>query len=1249
MSQFKTTTIEDTEMIYSLLRDKYPDRQIEIEFNDNTKEYFLKLTNEKFKEDPEVPVDIKIKIIYGDSVTGDTPVLLKKDDNIYIETIQSIFEESKKFEYPGFKLFDKTIRLEKEYCLSDYQIWSDIGWVDIKKVIRHKTDKKIYNVLTHNGFVKVTEDHSLLNENGDIIKPSECNLETKLLSNYPTQFDCNIETISKDRAYIYGFFYGDGDIETEEWKIINEYPDYSASTFGNIKNNKSNKILKVQNNGDYLVVSLKKDLNSYTKRVHRLIAHTFLNNPDNKDTVNHKNHNTKDNCLENLEWYTMTEQNIHKNTNMKNVHGKYVIQYDLNMNYINTFNSANEAMRITQIPASSIIYNCNGFNDNCHGFIWKYKNTIELKNEIWKDIEINNITFTVSNKGRVKSKKGIISYGSKENTGYYRVKSCTTNNGIQKSERISVHILVAKAFINNTDLTKNIVNHIDGNKENNYVENLEWVTQKENMIHYQTNNKKTYQKINQDEYLNEKITLNNSDLNIIENLKQLLTKEYPEHTPIVYDTIESSGVYKLSVNNQKLFVEEYRSKFYDSDRYKKVPSEILNSSLEVVQSFFEGYKLTSDFENNFSEDDEDDDDEDEEWRVIKEFPQYLASSLGNIKHIETNKLRTLKANNGGYITIGINNNDNIRKQVKVHRLIADTFLDNVENKETVNHINHNKLDNRVKNLEWATTKEQNNHKSHNQINSNNSKKVLQYDLDGNFIKEYNSIKEIGRIFNKNPGDISKICNNLKGFKTFEGYTWKFKDEDNILENEIWKTIKIDNHIFNVSNFGRVKSKNNIISYGSLSTNGYMRVTSQEDKVSKRMYVHRLVATTFIENKLNNKDQVVNHMDGNKQNNNVNNLEWITYQENSKHSFDLKATDGCRKDKEKIGCTRFDNKGQIGSAGLYYLMRKLGYNVSINTREDKEKILRLTITQKQQRKIPNQIKKIKISNHDSYVYDIETECGRFQAGVGDIIVKNTDSIFISLKYNREEFNKNRADTFNLATICGENITKMFNRNPIDLEFEKVFQPFILLTKKRYIGKKYENMKDPFKLKEITKSGIAITRRDYCKMVKNCYTEVIDCIVNEDGGGVNNSVEIYKSYVDRIDNYQIDIDDLIVSAMLAKSYKTRPVHVQLAEKLKARHEEVQVGSRIPYIFIESADKTLAKSELGEDPIYAKKHNLKYNRKCYLEQMAKPLLGFFKCVLSDNEEALDDIINYTNEKLVEYGGAKLKPSDFKMKEDD
>ena len=56
-----------------------------------------------------------------------------------------------------------------------------------------------------------------------------------------------------------------------------------------------------------------------------------------------------------------------------------------------------------------------------------------------------------------------------------------------------------------------------------------------------------------------------------------------------------------------------------------------------------------------------------------------------------------------------------------------------------------------------------------------------------------------------------------------------------------------------------------------------------------------------------------------------------------------------KDKENIGCTRFDNKGQIGSAGLYYLMKKLGYNVSLNTRIDKEKMLRITMNKQIYRK------------------------------------------------------------------------------------------------------------------------------------------------------------------------------------------------------------------------------------------------------------------------------------------------------------
>ena len=114
----------------------------------------------------------------------------------------------------------------------------------------------------------------------------------------------------------------------------------------------------------------------------------------------------------------------------------------------------------------------------------------------------------------------------------------------------------------------------------------------------------------------------------------------------------------------------------------------------------------------------------------------------------------------------------------------------------------------------------------------------------------------------------------------------------------------------------------------------------------------------------------------------------------------------------------------------------------------------------------------------------------------VVYGDTDSVFLLFKYNRQDFQKNRSDTFRLATVCGDNLTKyIFNRKPIELEFEKVFHPFILLTKKRYIAHKFENVKDPFDLKGVDAKGIALTRRDYCPMVKKCYKEIIDTIMND----------------------------------------------------------------------------------------------------------------------------------------------------------
>jgi DNA gyrase/topoisomerase IV subunit B len=110
----------------------------------------------------------------GDSCTSDTPLLLRKDGNIIIKTIDNI-ENDIWHDEEG-----------REHTTSDYEIWSDNGWTKIKYVMRHRVKKRMYRILTHTGFIEVTEDHSLLNENGHEITPYDCKVGARLLHNFPS-------------------------------------------------------------------------------------------------------------------------------------------------------------------------------------------------------------------------------------------------------------------------------------------------------------------------------------------------------------------------------------------------------------------------------------------------------------------------------------------------------------------------------------------------------------------------------------------------------------------------------------------------------------------------------------------------------------------------------------------------------------------------------------------------------------------------------------------------------------------------------------------------------------------------------------------------------------------------------------------------------------------------------------------------------------------------------------------------------
>lgn len=278
-------------------------------------------------------------------------------------------------------------------------------------------------------------------------------------------------------------------------------------------------------------------------------------------------------------------------------------------------------------------------------------------------------------------------------------------------------------------------------------------------------------------------------------------------------------------------------------------------------------------------------DDPEEWKNLPDYlklSKYQASSLGRIRNIETGYIFSVNPTKQGYVRSGLSLDDKTFKKFRLHILVAKTFIPNELNKDTVNHINTKKNDNRVINLEWSTHSEQN-YKENKQTYTSRGKSVIQYDLKGNFIKKWDKIIDAA-----NELDIiqTNICCAASGkSKSSGGFIWKYCEEDSQdLEGEIWKKISDEYDAF-VSNFGRIKTNGNP-HYGTLMEDGYY-CSNLFNKIKKKRLkfrIHRLVCQAFLPNPENK--PIVNHKDENRSNNKLENLEWMTNQENINHSLDL---------------------------------------------------------------------------------------------------------------------------------------------------------------------------------------------------------------------------------------------------------------------------------------------------------------------------------------------------------------------------
>jgi len=276
---------------------------------------------------------------------------------------------------------------------------------------------------------------------------------------------------------------------------------------------------------------------------------------------------------------------------------------------------------------------------------------------------------------------------------------------------------------------------------------------------------------------------------------------------------------------------------------------------------------------------------DEEWNPLSFNDNFFFSTYGRTFSQKANKLLSLKPKRNGYISYNLNiKGEKKRKSYYAHNLMMSENVGPRPKGSLIDHIDRNRINNKLSNLRYVTVSESN--KNRSQLKNKNgtySKKVHQLDLNGNIIKIWGSTAEAARALSLDSRRISDNACGRRG-KIYGGYIWKYISD--VIENEIWKNINVVKGKLSISNMGRGKTGELLETYGSENDDGYMRISVG----GVQFMMHRLICEAFNGPPPNNDyNYQVNHKDKNRKNNKSDNLEWVTSQENTEHGIGKSIT------------------------------------------------------------------------------------------------------------------------------------------------------------------------------------------------------------------------------------------------------------------------------------------------------------------------------------------------------------------------